>query len=154
MAESPPNTLAAIEAAIRPLREELAQNPVYLKLMILEEARRQILKITNGEANYAVKQYEAHVIDRAFAQRVPMHEAAERAIEAAGRPLTTAQLIEAVPKHGGRIGGKNPRANLVSILSKRAKDRLYSAHWGSGPAWWIRGRPLPSLFEGVENEKR
>ena len=56
--------------------------------------------------------------------------------------MTSAELVESLPQFGAQVGGKNPRLNLTSVLSKRG-GAIVSMRWQSKHSWWFKDRPLP-----------
>ena len=58
----------------------------------------------------------------------------------AGRPVTTAQMLEAVTTHGVVIGGREPRWNLSAKLSRM--EGIISIE---GHGWWFENRPYKAV---------
>jgi len=131
-------TIADIEVRIGELRSEIAQHPLSLELAILLEALDKLRSIPA-----ASEAMELRTPVRApESERLTLLEAAERAVEEAGYPLQTRELIIQVPRFGVTVGGSSPMKNLSSILSKRSR-RLQSIRWNGGSGWWLKGQPLP-----------
>lgn len=65
-----------------------------------------------------------------------------RAIDEAGHPLTTTELVEFIGRH--REIPSDPHKAKVNISSGLSRDeRLRNINWQRGTAWWRADRPLP-----------
>ncbi len=66
-------------------------------------------------------------------------------IKQAGRPVTSAEMFDALERGGNPIGGDRKSTNLSSVLSK--DPRFESLVWppsSQNRAWWLKGEPLPA----------
>jgi hypothetical protein len=79
--------------------------------------------------------------------RVTSISAAMEAIKAAGRPLSTRELLEVLPKYGFELRGKKEHGSaLSSLLGKRGgKNPLVSVYVDNKPVWWFRDQPVPGV---------
>ncbi len=68
-------------------------------------------------------------------------EAAEIALDKAGEPLATPQLLSAAKDVGAEIGGNDPLNNFRSTISKN--ERFYSVKKNGMSYWWVKGKALP-----------
>lgn len=75
-------------------------------------------------------------------KRLPQAEAAIQALKTYDRPLSTAELLNAIPAFGGAVGGDNPEINLSSSLSR--DPRLRSIRQGGKAMWWFQLVPTPA----------
>ena len=137
------DALAAINSRIVELEAKLAASPVYRELTILSKARDDLQSLTTPSTSGADRARDARNIPDLGPKRVTILEAAKLTLADKGYPMTTAELVESLPQFGARVGGKNPRVNLTSLLSKRA-DGLVSIRWRNKHTWWFRDRPLPN----------
>lgn len=80
-------------------------------------------------------------LDQAIAAKLSQPAAARQVILDQGKPVRTQELLEEIRRLGVHVGGKNPRGNLVSILSGRKQFK--SVSWGGRRAWWVADQPLP-----------
>lgn len=145
-------TVKALKTRLAFHENRLAENPDFKAAQSL---RRTIDELSGGAdaggRHVRVVRHAAEVIKLMGRQpvgRVSQPVAAKAAIHHAGHPLTTPEVLAAMPTHGATIGGKNPRGNLVSILS--GNDEFHSVRWRGGSAWWLKGRALPSAKEAAE----
>jgi len=63
------------------------------------------------------------------------------ALDEAGAPLSTRNLLEEVEKRGKRVGGQTPVNTLSNTLSQ--DPRFKSVIWNGGRGWWFTDRALP-----------
>lgn len=136
------DTLRELDALIERARSRLAQNPDYIALQALEKARAEI-------ANRSVSAESKPVIltQRTFfggpKPKAPSQlEASATALDQAGHPLPTPELVMRVRQLGARVGGSTPTINLGSTLSRSAEFR--SVRWEGRSCWWFVDRPLPT----------
>ena len=130
---------AAISARIGELEAKLAASPIYRELTILCNARDDLRKLPDFAIGGAkVVTTTPHVGPK----KVPMLEGVRLALTEKGRPMTTAELVESLPKFGAKVGGEKPRSNLTSVLSKRG-GAIVSGRWQTKHTWWFKDRPLP-----------
>lgn len=146
MDKSHDSTLRALDALIAQVRERLSANREYVELQALEKARADIVGKRNaGEARSPSpfrKLAEEIVIGRFKHGEPSQTEAVAAALDEAGEPLTIAELVIKAKALGARVGGKNPRVNLGTTLSKG--DRFKAVRWKGEMRWWFADRPLPS----------
>jgi hypothetical protein len=75
-------------------------------------------------------------------RRVSQAEAAEMVLKEKGRPMTSAELMAAVPEKGVTVGGDKPLMSFGSTLSRDPRfinyrrDGLYY--------WWLKAKPMPA----------
>ena len=133
------NALAAINARIVELEAKLAGSPIYRELTILCKARDDLQNLPASSTDSTKDVRRAPHIGP---KRVTMIEGVRLALAEKGHPMTSAELVESLPQYGVTVGGKAPRQNLTSVLSKRGRE-IESVRWNSKHAWWFRNRPLP-----------
>lgn len=145
-----PKSIGDVQARIKELREELGRDARYRELNILLETEDKLsaLRGINGTGQQIgglIRRRPAVPQARKGKQprgKVAQHEAAQAAVEAAGHPITTAELISKIPEFGGDIQpGVNAARNLTSVLS--ARSSLRSVRWRAGRAWWLKNREVP-----------
>ena len=141
------DALAAISLRIGELEAKLAISPIYHELTILSRARDDLRKKLSDSSTGRVKEI-TNPSDVGL-KRVTILEGARLALTETGHPMTTAELVENLPQFGAKVGGKNPRLNLTSVLSKRG-DAIVSMRWRSKHTWWFRDRPLPDETKAAE----
>jgi hypothetical protein len=72
-----------------------------------------------------------------------------KAIDDAGRPLTTAEIVEFVSRH--RDVPNDPQKAKLNIGSGLSRDeRLRNIPWRGGKAWWRANQPLPDHQSAAE----
>lgn len=137
--------LRELNRMIQEVEARLARSPDYITLRALERARDEI------EA-----QYHERVVDhdtgaelalvptgRQFKKGGPSQlDAAAQALEQAGEPLTTPEMVNRVRLLGAKVGGAKPNINLSSSLSK--SEDFQNVKWKGETAWWLANRPLPN----------
>ena len=134
------DALAAISVRIGELEAKLAESPIYRELTILCKARDDLRNLSDSGTGRAKDVARAPNVG---SKRITILEGARLALAEKGRPMTTAELVESLPLFGAQVGGKNPRLNLTSVLSKRG-GAIVSMRWQSKHAWWFQDRPLPN----------
>jgi hypothetical protein len=132
-------SLASVDARIRELKAELQASPLYKELAILEEMRPKLAAINGIAASDPSPKRRGKQPKGQFTQ----HEAAEKAVEAAGHPLQIDEIVTALPMFGAVISGPNARPNLTSVLNKRSA--LHAVKWQGRAAWWFKNRALPEM---------
>ena len=121
------------------LERSLEYNSEFQEWKILSEAWRKM-----SDRDRALEEQNA-ISRRAVAKRkanVSQADAAVLALDAAGIPLTTNELLELLPKYDAEVGGEKKAINLASNLSR--DERLVSLNWGGGKAWWHSERNPPN----------
>lgn len=129
------------ENRIRQLEERLAASADYQELMLCRNFLEQLLKLEGSvmPESKIIRRHEPH-------QRLTIVDAVKLALEEAGRPLATTDLVdEFLPKLGVKVGGAKPARNLTSMLSNRAED-IRNISWHGGRAWWFRNRDIPEAL--------
>jgi hypothetical protein len=138
-------SLASVDARIAELKSELKASAVYQELAVLEEMRPKLAAIDNVEGAPRVGGGIPRILSGRKGKqpkgRVTQHEAAEAAVRGAGHPLTTVELVQALPAHGAVPSAKNAEVNLTSIISKRGN--LRSVRWRDRRAWWLKDQEVP-----------
>jgi hypothetical protein len=71
----------------------------------------------------------------------PYMTLADTAMAAAGKPVTTIELMEYISARRPIGDPKKARIVVQSSLSK--DERFESIEWRGGRAWWYAGRPVP-----------
>jgi hypothetical protein len=65
------------------------------------------------------------------------------ALEKAGKPLPTAQMIEFIAQHR-KLPETDKRRMVVNISSSFShNERITNIPWSGGRAWWLADRPVP-----------
>jgi hypothetical protein len=139
-------TLKGLDELIVQTQERLAKNPDYIALRALEKARAEIATESGAKMIDDVTGEELALVPTGRIHRIratapSQLEAAEKALEKAGIPLSTPVLVERVKALGAKVGGDTPNTNLGSTLSR--SETVYSTKWKGEPAWWLVGRALP-----------
>ena len=134
------DALDAITGRIGELEAQLAASPPYQELTILCKARDELLKLTD-QPNYGSRGSSRPL--NIGPTRVTIHDGVKLALTKMGKPMTTRELIEALPDFGVSVGGKKPLTNLTSTLSKRSQE-IQSIRWQEKRAWWFCDRALPA----------
>ena len=138
------DALAAISVRIGELEARLAASPIYRELTILCKARDDLRKLSDSGAGSAKDVANAPNVGP---KRITILEGVRLALTEKGHPMSSAELVESLPQFGARVGGKRPRLNITSILSKRG-GAIVSVRWQSKHGWWFHDQPLP----GEESE--
>jgi hypothetical protein len=138
---------------VKALKERLAQHEARLAenadFRAAQTLRRTITELTGEEGLSAVPRPASQKPNgKPPTGRVSQPTAAKAAILAKGRPMRTYEILAAMPDHGAVIGGKNPKGNLVSILS--GNPEFSSISWHGDSAWWLTGYPKPAQQEAAE----
>ena len=145
------DALAAISGRIGELETKLATSPIYRELKILCKARDDLGRLSES-GTYSTK--AAIPPPHLGPKRITILEGVRLALAEKCHPMTTAELVEILPQFGTQVGGKKPRTNLTSVLSKRGES-IVSVRWKSKHMWWFRDRPLPDdEAEGTSSEVR
>jgi hypothetical protein len=147
-----PKSIDTVKARIQELEAELSTDARWLELNIMKDAEQRLVALGDpAQRIYQFSQIGQHI--RKTTVRVPsgkgkqprgrvaQHEAARLAVEAAGHPLSTLELVAELPKFGAEIGGPNAARNLTSIVSKRGD--MDSIVWRDRQAWWLKGKAPP-----------
>ena len=134
------DTLEAITCRIGELEAQMAAIPLYQEMTILRKARDDLLKLTNGTKYGSHRQ--SHPLNDGH-KRVTISDGVKLALNKTGRPMTARELVGALPAFGVSVGGKNPLANVTSILSKR-NNEVKSIRWNGKYVWWFNDRALPA----------
>ena len=134
------DALAAISVLIGELEAKLAESPIYRELTILCKARDDLRNLSDSGTGSAKDVARPPNVGP---KRITILEGARLALAEKGHPMTTAELVESLPQFGAQVGGKKPRLNLTSVLSKRG-GAIVSMRWRSKHAWWFQDRPLPN----------
>ena len=142
-----PKSIDGIKERIREIEAELAKDARYQELGILRdtEAKLAAIDARSSRPRKIGGGLERRIPTRKGKQpegKVSQHEAAEAAVRATGYPLTTAELVRALPTHGAKPSAMNPEVNLTSIISKRGN--LKSIRWRGKRAWWPKDLELPT----------
>jgi hypothetical protein len=125
------------------IQQRLMENQDFKALLALDAAIAQVEGKTRIMA--IGQQWRALTgagTDNALAPRtrpITQVEAAIQALEEAGRPLPTAELMERAKALGAEIGGADPVVNFGSSLS-RDKRFVNIRFVTGGRAWWFAGR--------------
>lgn len=137
-------SLAAMKRTRDEIRQRLEQNPDFQAYLAQTEAIEKVEALQpRAPGTYSHRDAVYHDLsDVVRTKPITQLDAAVQAIAEAGKPLTTGELVEAARKLGAHVGGKDPRINLGSSLSR--DERFKSVQWGDGRAWWFKGRPLPA----------
>jgi len=81
-------------------------------------------------------------------RRVSQAEGAEQVLKEQRRPMTSAELIEAVRQKGVTVGGDKP---LMSFGSTLSRDPRFTNHRRDGLYyWWLAGKELPEAWNEAE----
>lgn len=139
-------SLASVDTRIRELKAELQASATYQELVVMEETRAKLAAI-NGVSvpTPAVNGGAPSRTPRKGKQpkgKITQHEAAEKAVDAAGHPLQIDELVTALPTFGAVISKTNAKANLTSVLIKRSA--LHAVKWQGKSGWWFKDRALPA----------
>lgn len=145
-------TVATLDALIAKAEARLALLPDYIELMALKKARAEIMAASHRKTETLVDDQTGETILMVptgnFSNRRPGQlEATAQVLTQAGHPLPTPQLVERAVKLGAKIGGKNPRTNLGSTLSR--SDDFRSVRWRGEPAWWFKNKPVPQELDSL-----
>ena len=145
------DALASISERIGELETKLAMSPVYRELQILSKARDDLRRLSEtGTCSTKAAIHHPHVGQK----RITILEGVRLALADKDHPMTSAELVEILPQFGTQVGGKKPRTNLTSVLSKRGVS-IVSVRWQSKHAWWFRNRPLPdNETEGTPSQEQ
>lgn len=138
----------ALEKLAEGMERKLQTNPLFREWMTVKRA------IDELGANVAAVQKPPR--SDAFLQvakgRVTCASAATAALEDAGRPLATRELLELLPKYGFTVGGskdkarKDPASSLASMLAGRnGNTPFHSIYINNRPYWWFKDRAVPTL---------
>jgi hypothetical protein len=135
------DTVTALKALKDQHTKRLADNPDFKAIQALDQAIAKLTGVPSGQTGRS--------FDRQFTRdsagngqaRLSQPAAARQVILNQGKPVRTQELLEEIQRMGVHVGGKNPRGNLVSILSGR--DQFKSVPWGGRKAWWVADQPLP-----------
>lgn len=139
-------TIKALKGLLSQHEARLSENPDFKAAQSL---RRTIAELSGEGRVTEVPKVEVKPIGgKPPKGKVSQPAAARAAILAARHPMRTGDILRAMPAHGATIGGRDPKNNLVSILSGH-KD-FYSTIWHGEPAWWISGIPKPGNQEAAE----
>ena len=142
--------LRAIEIRIWEIEQALSATPLFRELSILRSTRDELKSVYKAAASDASSSDD---LSDGEQKRVTILEGAKLALEDKAHPMSARDLVEAISRYGGFVGGKNRTTNLSSILSKRGDDFM-SIVWNGQRAWWFRNRPVPdgpSMFEEAES---
>jgi len=123
------------------LEKLLAQRPEYLRLQILRKALRELEAVKPATASKNGVEQPALFATTATKTATSIGQATEFALNDAGIPLTTRELMTAIPRYGKAPQGKNPATNLSNNLS--SDERFKSIEWQGNKAWWFSGRDVP-----------
>jgi len=143
-----PKSMEGVKSRIQELEAELATDARWRELRILRNTEEQLAALVNGSKTVRIgvstvedRHVRPHRKGKQPKGKVAQHVAARLAVEAAGYPLKTSELVRELPKFGAAVSSENAERNLTSILSKRGE--LFSTRWRGEYAWWLQGEGPP-----------
>jgi hypothetical protein len=147
-------SIKAVDDRLMEITQEMAEefsrqhptHPLAVESTVLSDTRRRLSAI-NGEEVPNISRGSGTIRKKRTGRgkqpngKVSQLEAAYAAVRAAKKPLTTAELVTALPEHGATPSANNPEGNLTSVVSKRGD--LESIRWRGKRAWWFKGQDAP-----------
>lgn len=137
------DSLAAMKALRDRIRKRLMGNTDYKALVALENAIAQVegnVVTIRSSDDLKITTYAPGVIVRS--RPITQTDAAAQALETAGKPLSTAELMEKAKALGAEIGGKDPVVNFGSSMSR--DPRFQNIKWRGQRTWWFADRSAPA----------
>ncbi len=126
------------------LRIRLSTNPDYLALKEVESAIKKIEEVVGKAQKQRTRGKSTGKISQTGA--------AEAVLKKAGHPLPIGELLERVRSEGAHVGGKEPKTNLASALSKE-KDRFRSVIYKETRGWWLTKEDFPGEIVVVDPDE-
>lgn len=121
------------------LEKELAESPCYQRLKIIQKTLSELSAISPKESGNGAARLHRIVPTRREARLAKSFpQATEFALNAAGHPLTTKELIEILPKYG-----KTPSSVTALSNNLSANKKFSSVDWRDTKAWWFEDKEVP-----------
>jgi len=125
---------------------ELSVTPAFVRFQALEDAVNRMQASAPPESRAAVLLRRAAGIGESVAsgtarRRLSQAEGALAILRERGKPMTTAEIVRALPTVGATVGGVSPEINVSSSLSR--DNRLHNLRVDGRSVWWLSDTPLP-----------
>jgi hypothetical protein len=141
------STLETLEQLAKKLERQLNADPVYREWLAVQKTIAELRGVPAPMQSREPASGVAYSTRPTRGDRVTSITATCRALDEAGRPLSTRDLLDVLPKYGFKLGGKKePASALSSLLSKPGKRGPLRSVWiDNKPLWWFSNRPIPAL---------